>query len=127
MKQVAVKHEFVEYIPAEVAEGTIYISVAYATAVHKCCCGCQAEVVTPLSPTDWSLTFDGESVSLHPSIGNWSFPCQSHYWIKRNAVLWAARWSREQIKAGRSRDEANKRRHYASTAHEPTKGRRKRM
>jgi hypothetical protein len=39
---------------------------------------------SPLSPTDWKLTFDGVSVSLHPSDGNWSFPCRSHYRIEYN-------------------------------------------
>jgi hypothetical protein len=41
---------------------------------------------------------------LHPSIGNWSFPCQSHYWIRNNRVEWAPKWSREQIERGRRHD-----------------------
>ena len=86
-------YEFVEFIPKHPKEGTVYVSIAYATAVHKCCCGCGSEVVTPLSPTDWRLTFDGESISLHPSIGNWGFPCRSHYWIEQNRVRWAGQWS----------------------------------
>src|ERR1700737_1109130 len=94
---------FVEYIPAELKDGTLYISMGFATAAHRCFCGCGNEVVTPLSPTDWRLEFDG-SVSLHPSIGNWSFECRSHYWIRRNNVEWAPGWSAEQIKAGRNRD-----------------------
>jgi hypothetical protein len=48
----------------------------------KCCCGCGHEVVTPFSPTDWKLTFDCVSVSLYPSIGNWSPPCRAHYFIE---------------------------------------------
>lgn len=82
------KFEFVEFIPENIKEGYIYISIEYATAVHKCCCGCGSEVVTPLSPSDWSLLFDGESISLHPSIGNWSFKCHSHYFIRNNNVIW---------------------------------------
>ena len=80
--------EFVEFIPENIEEGCIYISIEYATAVHKCCCGCGSEVVTPLSPSDWSLLFDGESISLHPSIGNWNFKCCSHYFIRYNNVIW---------------------------------------
>lgn len=99
------KYEFVEFIPDKLASNTVYISVAFATVAHRCCCGCGNEVVTPLSPTDWQLTFDGESVSLYPSIGNWSFPCQSHYWIVRNGIRWAEQWSEEKIAAGRARDE----------------------
>lgn len=91
------KHKFVDTIPENLDKKTLYISIKYATAVHKCMCGCGNEVVTPLSPQDWELTFNGESISLFPSIGNWSFPCKSHYWIKRNKVIQAYSWSDEMI------------------------------
>jgi hypothetical protein len=42
-------------------------------------CGCGKKVVLPLHPTHGKLTYDGETVSLSPSVGNWSFPCESHY------------------------------------------------
>ena len=108
------KHEFVQFIPDELASTTIYISIAFATVAHRCCCGCGNEVVTPLSPTDWQLTYDGETVSLYPSIGNWSFPCQSHYWIIRNDIRWAEQWSEERIAAGRARDTVVKAHNYGS-------------
>ena len=103
-RETALTHEFVEFIPDNLKDGTVYVSVKFATVVHKCCCGCGNEVVTPLSPTDWKLTFDGVSISLDPSIGNWSFDCKSHYWIRGNRVRWAARWSPKEIDAARSRD-----------------------
>jgi hypothetical protein len=103
-RETTLTHEFVGYIPQELKEGTVYVSIPFATVTHKCCCGCGKEVVTPLTPTDWQLTFDGETISLEPSIGNWNFECQSHYWIKRNRVKWAPRWSRSEIEAGRSHD-----------------------
>jgi hypothetical protein len=84
----------------------------YATVAHKCCCGCGQEVVTPLSPTDWKLTYDGASISLSPSIGNWSFACQSHYWIEKSTVKWADNWSKDRIDAGRSRDRFVKEEHF---------------
>jgi len=99
-----IAHKFVEYIPDDLQEGIVYVSVRFATALHKCCCGCGNQVVTPLSPADWKLTFDGESISLYPSIGNWSFPCQSHYWIRRDKVLWDRKWSRREIDRARSDD-----------------------
>lgn len=111
-RTVRLKHEFVEYIPEKLQEGTIYVSMAYATAAHKCCCGCGKEVVTPLSPTDWQLTFDGLSITLYPSIGNWSFACQSHYWIRCNKIRWAARWSSEEIEYGRADDRKIKDKYY---------------
>jgi hypothetical protein len=108
VKRQAITHQFVEFIPDELEEGIIYITTEYATAVHRCCCGCGSEVVTNFSPTDWKLVFDGETISLDPSVGNWSFPCQSHYWIRRNRVAWAGQMSRAQIKAGRTRDRSLK-------------------
>jgi hypothetical protein len=114
-REIHLKHEFVEYIPDHLKEGTIYVSLAFATAAHKCCCGCGNTVITPLSPTDWKLIFDGESISLDPSIGNWGFPCQSHYWIKRNKVRWAPQWSQKQIEAGRLRDRLAKERYFGGT------------
>src|ERR1035437_6722515 len=97
---LVVQHEFIEFIPDQLNELTIYVSIRYATVSHLCCCGCGNRVVTPLTPTDWKLIFDGKTVSLDPSIGNWSFECQSHYWITNNRVRWAARWSPEEIAAG---------------------------
>lgn len=114
-REIILKHEFVEYIPDDLKEGTIYVSIAFVTAAHKCCCGCGNEVITPLSPTDWEVTFDGKFISLDPSIGNWNFPCQSHYWIKRNKVRWAPRWSRKEIEAGRFHDRSVKESYFHGT------------
>lgn len=104
MRIEALTHEFVESAPTKLEEGKLYVSIPFATVLHKCCCGCGNEVVTPLSPTDWRVTFDGETISLHPSMGNWGLQCQSHYWIEQNKVRWAGRWSQEEIEAGRGAD-----------------------
>jgi len=109
---LVLKHKFVEYIPGELEEGIIYVSTEFATASHMCICGCGLEVVTPFSPTDWKLIFDGVSISLDPSIGNWSFPCQSHYWIKHNKIVWSYKWSQERIDAGRKNDSLSKRQYF---------------
>lgn len=111
-REMVLKHEFVEYIPNDLKDGTIYVSMAFATAVHTCCCGCGNEVFTPLSPTDWKLIFDGKTISFDPSIGNWSFACRSHYWIRRNKVVWARRWSRQEVEAGRLHDRLAKQRYF---------------
>jgi len=110
------RFEFVEFIPEQLEGGVVYVSTEYATVVHLCCCGCGNEVVTPLSPADWKLTFDGVSISLDPSIGNWSFDCQSHYWIRRNKVCWANQWSEDQITQGRRYDAQRKSRYYNEPA-----------
>jgi len=110
------RHEFVEFIPEELADGIVYVSIPYATVAHRCCCGCGTEVVTPLSPTDWKLIFNGEAISLSPSIGNWGAPCQSHYWITEDRVRWAAQWSPEQIAATRAADRFAKEQRYSRNA-----------
>lgn len=97
-------HEFVEFIPERLQEGVLYVSTTYATAAHRCFCGCGREVVTPLSPTDWTMSFNGETVSLSPSIGNWSLPCRSHYWIEENRIEWSGEMTQKAIDAGRSKD-----------------------
>lgn len=85
----------------------------YGTAIHKCVCGCGNEVVTPFSPTDWELSYNGESVSLSPSIGNWSFECQSHYWIVENKIMHASKWNKYEIEHNRKIDKKNKNKFYS--------------
>ena len=116
MKKTAITFKFVEFIPPILEDMTIYISIPYTTTVHKCCCGCGKKVVTPLSPTDWKLIFEGKTISLDPSIGNWSFDCQSHYWIRNNTVLWADRLPKEEISVIRNYDRLVKSQYYQLTA-----------
>lgn len=95
---------FVEFIPDDVEQGKLYISETYQTAIHKCCCGCGEEVVTPLSPVDWQVRKGIHGVSLQPSIGNWNYKCQSHYIISNNKVIWAGKFSQQQILAVQRKD-----------------------
>lgn len=95
---------FVEFVPRELSSGVLYLALEHAVAAHLCACGCDTKVVTPFSPAGWQLFFDGDSVSLTPSIGNWQFPCRSHYWIRGNRVQWAAPMSDVAIALGRRRD-----------------------
>lgn len=113
--EIMLAFEFVEFIPDDLRERTLYISIPYCTAVHKCFCGCGREVVTPLSPVAWQLIFDGKTVSLYPSIGSWSLPCQSHYFITKNKVVWAPKWSDKRIAKGREREATAKERYFAGT------------
>jgi hypothetical protein len=98
-------------VPAQPEPGVLYVSVEYATTLHLCACGCGHEVILGISPHDWTLTWDGKTVSLDHSVGNWSFPCQSHYFIRRNRIVRAGPWTDEQIARGRARDAANRRGH----------------
>ncbi len=106
LKQLHVEHQFVRHLPDELRPGILYISMEYATASHLCCCGCGEEVVTPFAPAQWKMTFDGDAVSLHPSVGNWLLACRSHYVINQGRVLEAEPWSEAQVAAGLAHDKA---------------------
>lgn len=78
----------VESAPAQLEPGLLYISIKYHTVLHLCPCGCGEEIVTPIVQDQWHLEWDGKTVSLSPSVGNYRLPCQSHYFICNNKVVW---------------------------------------
>lgn len=114
MTHERLQHRFVKHFPDDLEQGMLYVSMELGSATHRCCCGCGEEVVTPITPTDWKLTYDGETVSLWPSIGNWNFPCRSHYIIERSKIRWCRGWTSQQIDSERIRDKAAKAAHFAS-------------
>ncbi|HVO36773.1 MAG TPA: DUF6527 family protein [Candidatus Acidoferrum sp.] len=85
--------------------------------VARAPCGCGEIVVTPIKPTDWTLTWNGETVTLKPSIGNWSLPCRSHYWIIEDKIIWARKWNDKEVGAGRAKDYLSKARYYDKVEH----------
>jgi hypothetical protein len=102
------QHKFVTNIPDQLEDGVLYISIEHCIAIHKCICGCGNEVVTPFSPTDWSLTFNGKTISLNPSIGNWNFECKSHYWITNSKIEIARAWNETGNRKKRNKISDNK-------------------
>lgn len=116
MRHQTLQHRFVRNAPRELEPGVLYFSMEYATAVHSCCCGCGERVVTPFTPTDWAMTFDGESVTLYPSVGNWNQDCRSHYVIKGNRVIECGSWTDAQFDAERRRDKRAKRSYYSAAS-----------
>lgn len=111
MKFDVVKPKFVEFVPKVLEPGVLYISEKYKTVSHLCACGCGDKVVTPLSPVEWQLRNEDGVVSLHPSIGNWNYACQSHYWIRRNRIIWSGSMTKSQIARVQARDRVDKVRH----------------
>lgn len=101
MRRTHLSFQIVDFIPEEIQDGVLYVSFRFGTAVHKCCCGCGEEVITPMGPTDWSISIEDDAVTLHPSIGNWSYSCRSHYLIRRSKVVWAGDLTDSQIEHGR--------------------------
>lgn len=86
---VVLKPLFVETIPRlpEMDKDTLYVSMRFAVLSHLCPCGCGHLVDVTLSPATRNLTYDGEYLTLRPSIGV-KFPCRSHYSIVQNAIRW---------------------------------------
>lgn len=101
--QILTRH--VAFIPSELEDGVLYVADQYATAVHRCCCGCGNRAVTPLKPGAWTLTEHNGKPSLRPSVGNWSFPCKSHYWIRGGNIDWSFQFSDAEIADNRQRDQ----------------------
>ena len=109
-----IQPEFVEFVPKELEEGILYVSVPYGTSVHKCACGCGSKITLPINPVKWRFLWDGERISLWPSVGNWSYACRSHYIIEQNRIEWAAGMSPARIAANRQRDKAARARYLDS-------------
>lgn len=87
MKQKKFKHVFVDSVPVTLQDGVLYVCLKHNTVSHLCACGCAHRIDTPLDPNEWRLTYNGHSISLYPSIGNWDIPCQSHYYITENVAI----------------------------------------
>ena len=115
-----IRHKFIELLPETLEEGVLYVSIQYKGMAHLCFCGCGSKVVTPLSPTGWSITFDGKSVTVNPSIGSWRLPCRSHYWIRENRIDWAPLWSEEMIRAGYANDTREKHAYHLEHGNTPS-------
>ena len=107
-------HIFTDTIPDNIEEGKLYISLRFNVIIHLCACGCKNKVVTPLSPARWKMIYDGKTISLTPSIGNWNFECESHYWINNSEIEWARKWSDKEIEHGKFYERAKRSGYYKS-------------
>ena len=105
-----IRHAFVRAIPEVLEHDTLYISIDYVTTSHLCACGCGSEVVLPLHPTKWQLTFNGATVSMAPSIGSRTLLCRSHYWIDKGRIHWANKMSDGDFERALKRDQLADRR-----------------
>lgn len=116
MRTEVIQPRFMEFVPKELENGVLYVSKKFQVAAHLCCCGCGTKIVTPLHPTEYKLVERGGAVSLSPSIGNWNHPCQSHYWIRDNRVVWSYKMSKAAIQHGRDFDDAEREAYFDSAA-----------
>jgi hypothetical protein len=104
----------VDYMPAELQSGILYVAEQFGAAAHLCACGCGTKIRTPLGPTEWSLKETSEGPSLYPSIGNWQIKCQSHYWIREGGIKWSDKWTEDEIAAGRVRESRRREMYYGT-------------
>lgn len=97
MRRTELTVKYVETMPETKEEGILYISKRFGLAIHLCACGCGEQVVTPINGSwngwdkshGWDFTeHEDGTVTLSPSIGNFEFPCKSHYFIRRNKIVW---------------------------------------
>ena len=92
--------EFVDEIPEEIDEGYLYLCLPYNAVIHKCACGCGEIISTPLDKKHgWIMQYDGETVTLSPSVGNGSYKCRSHYFIQRNSIVWLGKMGELVVKS----------------------------
>lgn len=91
-----------EYIPEVIKDGVLYYAPSFNVAIHNCCCGCKSEVVTTISPAEWSIDIINGKPTLYPSIGNWSYRCKSHYWIRDGKIVWSGNMSESEIARSRN-------------------------
>lgn len=102
-RRVEVDHRFVDVLPAALEAGIVYISGTHNIAAHLCCCGCGAEIVTPLGKAGWTLRYDGQ-VTLSPSIGSGALACKSHYVVESSRVRWLPNMTSTQHRRAHERD-----------------------
>jgi len=114
MKMNRISHfepKFVELMPQVLESGILYVSTTYLLMVHLCACGCKEKVVLPIHPKQWRFTYNGDDVTVHPSVGNIETDCNSHYWITSGDVEWSANISSTEAVRKRARDQQETSRH----------------
>lgn len=109
-QEIKLVHVFT--LPKEPDFGILYVSDEFEIASHLCPCGCGKKVITSLDPTGWKFTEKKGKPTLYPSIGNWQFPCRSHYWIRSGFIEWSTQWTDEEIRDGWESDQEQARLYY---------------
>lgn len=103
----------VEQFPDSFLPGILYWSKKFKISAHLCACGCGDVINLPVDPANYSIRIDRGGPTLRPSVGNWNV-CNAHYFITNGEVRWAAKWTPEQIEAGREFEESRRETYYAA-------------
>ena len=99
-------------MPLTLQERILYVSLENEVVGHLCPCGCGNKVLIRIGKAGWDYTEDKGKVTLYQSLGNWELPCHSHYWIRKNKIKWAGKWTDEEIEEGRQSDIEKKRQYF---------------
>jgi len=102
----------VDRFPKNIEEGELYWSREFEMCAHRCACGCGDVVKLPVDAANYEILLAQGGPTLQPSVGNWGV-CNAHYLITAGRVRWAAQWTPEQIKRGRTREDARRQAFYA--------------
>lgn len=106
MKITQITPMFVEEIPNIIDEEILYVSLRYNSVIHRCACGCREIISTPLDREyGWTMKYDGEHISLYPSIGNGAYECHSHYFIRDNHIIWLGETTVVKQRVGQNRNQ----------------------
>jgi hypothetical protein len=70
VKLKQLRHQFIDEAPDQLDAGILYVSMPYRTTLNLCCCGCGNQVTLPLRPTARRLSYDGDTITMLPSVGN---------------------------------------------------------
>lgn len=94
-----IKHIIVEEMPSyeDMLQDVIYVyyyDIDHGVSIHKCMCGCGEQTVMPFikkglninSNKVWVLNFINDKIDFEGSVGNYSYPCKSHYMIQKGQV-----------------------------------------
>jgi hypothetical protein len=89
MKIDRLEIQHVYFMPEKLELGILYVSEEFGTAIHLCACGqCGLQTITSLGLNGWSLEVTENKPTLRPSIGNFQFPCKSHYLVTQGKIIW---------------------------------------
>jgi Family of unknown function (DUF6527) len=102
----------VERFPKILDDGVVYWSQEFEMSAHKCACGCGDVIYLPVDPANYKISVSERGITLRPSVGNWGV-CDAHYLITNGEVVWAQKWSPEEIKTSRAREDARRAVYYA--------------
>lgn len=79
---------YMDRIPSDIEQGKLYVSRECKVAIHLCACGCGEKVITPIDKQGWIFADNDGKPTLSPSIGNFEFPCKSHYFVSDGKIIW---------------------------------------